>query len=162
MPGESLLNSKPGISHRRCARLFPVHHVPCQCSYQDLCGFGVKEKSMLRDQQFESQNIWKNKGTTGRLFVLKSWDAADLIELHWKINPRKRSGGWGRIYKIVMWLVHAYGWILLRTLFLGSKRSPDSTFLSSFQTCRLVPLKYLFNVCYVYILKGDMNFSGHF
>lgn len=77
-------------------------------------------------------------------------------------NPRKRSGGWGRIYKIVMWLVHAHGWILLRTLFLGSKRSPNSTFLSSFQTCRLVPLKYLFNVCYVYILKGDMNFSGHF
>lgn len=40
-------------SVRISAWLFPVHHVPFQCSYQDLGGFGIKERRMLKDQLFE-------------------------------------------------------------------------------------------------------------
>lgn len=80
-----------------------------------------------------------------RLFVLKSGDAADLI-VSLKI-PKKCVEDQGRLYKIAMCWVCAHGWILLRTLFLGSIWAPNSTFLSSFQTCRLVPLEYLFIVC---------------
>lgn len=80
-------------SVRISAWLFPVHHGPFQCSYQDLGGFGIKERRMLKDWQFEAQIIWKGKDVVGRLFVLKSRKCSwpDGVSLK---NPEKCFEDW--------------------------------------------------------------------
>lgn len=75
-------------SLRISAWLFPVHHVPFQCSYQDLDGFGIKERNMLKDWQLQAQKIWKGEGVVGTLFVLKSrrcsWPDGVSLKKSWK------------------------------------------------------------------------------
>lgn len=81
----------------------------------------------------------------------------------WSVTEKSWKMFWGlrSIYKTTMCWVCTHGWILLRTLFLGSYWAPNSSSLSL--AFRPVDLCH-WNICclYVYILKGDMNFSGHF
>lgn len=148
-------------SVRISAWLFPVHHVPFQCSYQDLGGFGIKERRMLKDQQFESQKIWKGKSMVGRLFVPNSRRCSwpDVVSLK---NHEKHFEDWegyaqknNSMLSLCSWLDPAkntFPWE-----FLGSQLLLYSLAFRPVDLCH-------WNICclYVYILKGDMNFSGHF
>ncbi|KAF2979718.1 hypothetical protein EK904_012742 [Melospiza melodia maxima] len=131
--------------------LFPLNGM----SLKDLGGFGIKERRMLKDWQFEAQKIWKGKDVVGRV-----GDAADLMEFHCKILKNvlrtEKDVQNNSVLSLYSWLDPAkntLSWELLGSQLL----------LSHSLAFRPVDLCH-WNICclYVYILKGDMSFSGHF